>query len=467
MRRVARAEYSTDRALFTAVMALCSLSSSRVRDGALSSDFWNNESLLNQTPEEFFKAAEESMPKDIKVVKSLDYVRACALLAVSSLQIGHVRNMHFYLGIYNMLVKVDGLHSEANWPHGISVTEREERRRLYWSMYTLEVFSSAVFGSVVSFKEAQSNVSYPMECEDDFPEDQSEHTSTWLRTASIDDQRASISEQGHISWLRGWNFTTDMYRILEYAIDRSRPRQNSASGDHVFEAILDDRGPQQSSLMSSVEFKYASLSDCFKQPKPVDANKNMSPYGFQSANITATIQLVRMTLFNADDGLVDEKCKVVTELLESFSQIPIEYLRAISTPLLHHLAGIGTILGPVFKRPLSSSTYRQVRSVLLALADFLTSLETGMFTSTSTEGSASDRLKSHVIRLDESITSLDRRQLQNEHPLPNPGDPVNTTDIALPADIGNFSPEFLLPDELLDEWSWAFNFAQAEQGFSA
>jgi len=457
MRRVARAEYATDQALFAALMALCSLSSARVRDGALASDFWNLEELRKPTPEDFFKAAEEAMPKDLKSVQNLDYIRACALLAISSLQIGYIRSMHFYLGTYNMMVKMDGLHSESNWPPGISAIEREERRRLYWSMYTLEVFSSAVFGSIVSWKEAQSNVSYPMESEDEF---------TWELTTSIDERRQSLTQQSNVSWLRGWNFTTDMYRILEYAIDRSRPRQLSVSGDYSFESVLDDRSLQQSSLLTSIETKYASLPDCFKQPESINAEKKMDPYGFQAANIAATIQLLRMTLFSADDGLVEEKCRIVTELLDSFSQIPIEYLRAISTPLLHHLAGIGTILSPVFKRFLSSSTYRQVRSVLLALADFLTNLEVGMFTSTSTEGSASQRLRSHVARLDESVNLHDRRQLQTEGQPLSPINEPGEDNLAFPASVQSFSPEFLLPNDLLDEWSWAFDFAQAGQNFS-
>jgi len=257
-----------------------------------------------------------------------------------------------------------------------------------------------------------------------------------------------------------------MYRILEYAIDRSRPRQLSVSGDYSFESVLDDRSLQQSSLLASIEMKYASLPDCFKQPKSINAEKRMDPYGFQAANIAATIQLVRMTLFSADDGLVGEKCRIVTELLDSFSQIPIEYLRAISTPLLHHLAGIGTILSPVFKRFLSSSTYRQVRSVLLALADFLTNLEVGMFTSTSTEGSASQRLRSHVARLDESVNLHDRRQLQTESQPLGPINEPGEDNLAFPANMQSFSPEFLLPNDLLDEWSWAFDFAQAGQNFS-
>lgn len=130
MRRVARAEHSADRAFFSALMALCSLSSSRVRDGALASDRWDLNALAEPTPEAFWAAAEEAIPKDLQAAENLDFVRGCALLAISSLQVGHIRNLKFYSGIYNMLLRVDGWHSETNWPPTITAIEREERRRL-------------------------------------------------------------------------------------------------------------------------------------------------------------------------------------------------------------------------------------------------------------------------------------------------------------------------------------------------
>ena len=76
-----------------------------------------------------------------------------------------------------------------------------------------------------------------------------------------------------------------------------------------------------------------------------------------------------MTMFAADQATVQERCQVVTELLHSFVNIPTEYLRAISTPLLYHLAGIGTVLGAVFERPLTESTYNQVRSILYVFSN--------------------------------------------------------------------------------------------------
>lgn len=324
-------------------------------------------------------------------------------------------------------------------------------------MYTLEVYSSAVFGSMTSLKEAQSNVSYPSDS-DDFSEECGKSRAPWPLDVSSRERHSPVVQQEHVSWLQGWNFTTDLYRVLEYAIDHSRPRQRSANGDHIFEASLDHQDQLRTALMTSIEAKYASLPECFKQLHPVTPTSKIDACGFQAANIAATFQLVRMTLFDAADATVDEKCEIVNSLLLSFSRIPIEYLRAISTPLLYHLAGIGTILGPVFKRPLSNSTYQQVRSVLLALADFLADLETGLSSATNRQDGASGRLRSHVIRLDET---MNRQQLLDPLAGQDHVGPfnVNTSSTNVP----NFSPEFQLPTSLLDEWSWAFDFAQAGQ----
>lgn len=41
-----------------------------------------------------------------------------------------------------------------------------------------------------------------------------------------------------------------------------------------------------------------------------------------------------MILFTADDATVDQKCSIARELLNSLSQVPVLFLRAISSPLV-------------------------------------------------------------------------------------------------------------------------------------
>lgn len=63
-------------------------------------------------------------------------------------------------------------------------------------------------------------------------------------------------------------------------------------------------------------------------------------------------------LFASGGGTIEERCKIASEVVDAFMCIPVSYLRAISSPLLHHLAGIGAILGSVLEEPLISFRQR-------------------------------------------------------------------------------------------------------------
>lgn len=95
---------------------------------------------------------------------------------------------------------------------------------------------------------------------------------------------------------------------------------------------------------------------------------------------------------------------------------------------MHHLAGIGHLLGSVIQSPLSQWTYLQVRNVLLAMVDLLASLESVLSSNGTSEtypgiggigsasrgagqgggagkGGGSARLKAHVARIDQYMTN--------------------------------------------------------------
>jgi len=111
-------------------MAACALASARARDGALFSQ-QKHASLVAAPPSEtFFAAAKDAIPKDLVTAQSFDYLRACALLALTSIQYGQIEAMQQFLGQYFTLVGVQRLHDEGQWPKDISTIELEERRRL-------------------------------------------------------------------------------------------------------------------------------------------------------------------------------------------------------------------------------------------------------------------------------------------------------------------------------------------------
>lgn len=100
------------------------------RDGAVFSNRFDPDILNEVESETFFNAAKEQVPVNLVTARDHNCMRACALLAITSIQYGQIRVMHQHLGRYYALVAMDGLHDEVNWPKDIGHVEREERRRL-------------------------------------------------------------------------------------------------------------------------------------------------------------------------------------------------------------------------------------------------------------------------------------------------------------------------------------------------
>lgn len=234
-------------------------------------------------------------------------------------------------------------------------------------MYTLEVFSSVVWGGVIRCRESQCNVSFPSEAEDEFFSDQAGYHHQGSKQASAHNRQERIVNPA--SWLHGWNFTTVLYCILEHAMDDFRRKPHDDSGRPYVGDLFrrEVSTPNRGVVLDKVMDMYKQLPAQFKETKLVPQNRKgglEDRISFQAANITATLQLVRMVLFSADEATVGDKCDIAFDLLNSFAKIPAFLLRAISSPLLYHFAGIGAILGSVIEGPLSEPSYLQVREVL-------------------------------------------------------------------------------------------------------
>ena len=179
-----------------------------------------------------------------------------------------------------------------------------------------------------------------------------------------------------------------------------------------------------------------------------------------------------MVLFAARGATVGERCQVAREVVDAFITIPVGYLNAISSPLLHHLAGIGSILGSVFEEPLSESGYLQVRSVLLTMAQLLANLDLGLH---ATVG-ASGRLKAHVARIDEymatqrgaapaPVTTMEPEATHFPQPSRSSSASDSYNHVAANVAAEYTAPphqtsQFQLPPELLEDWPWVFDFTQ-------
>ncbi|KAK6008324.1 hypothetical protein QM012_000227 [Aureobasidium pullulans] len=426
---------------------MCALSSARVRDGALYTGKWDANLLKSPSSEELFQAARQAIPADAALSQDFDYMRAYALLAITSIQYGDTPRMNYYLGLYHSFVAVGMLQDENNWPAGIGHVEIEERRRLFWSMYTLDIFSSIIWGGFAKSREACFNVCYPAECDDEYFSESNPVTAGNIHTGP--------------SWVKGWNFVTDLYRILEHAVDRLGNLRNPVQRTPSVMSYIDQGSPRQSSVLTNIMTLYEQLPPIFKTTQPLTGRLEKDLFGFQAANIAASLQLVRMVLFTTDNSTVDQKCQIASEVINGFASVPVAYLRAISSPLFHHLAGIGSIMGSAFENGLTESSYRRVRSVLLDLANLLANLEVDLYCAAGT----SDKLRTQVSRIDEFMKiqrSVDASGTaggltpwthHSENGLLSPG--LHTQQHLA---MSENSPQIHFPAELFENWSWAFDF---------
>ncbi|KAI9155591.1 Quinic acid utilization activator [Paramyrothecium foliicola] len=406
IRRISRAEYTTSKSLFATTMAVCALVRSRVRDGSVTNPHWDLQSLQEVSPDAFYRAAEAQLrDSDAQQTSNLNILRAHAILAITSIQNGRVRDMQRHMGTYHTLVAIEGLHDESNWPSEMGIIEREERRRLFWSIYTLDVYTAVVWGGVVRSREQLSNVAYPIEVDDDLIDNTTISTSSPALSSGISPSNnlQAFATVPSDCWLSGWNFITDLYRVLEHALVRFRRHRNRGRKRSLHEIFGDQSAVTETSVRESVMQMYTNLPQCFKETPPMTYNVKKDRFGFQAANATASLQLVRIVLFTAGGASIEERCQIASEVVHSFLLIPVAYLLAISAPLLHHLGSIGAILGSVFEEPLSEADYTRVRSIMLSMAQLLENLEV-IYQSQS----ASQRLRSQIARIDEYMDSQRR-----------------------------------------------------------
>lgn len=130
-RKISRAEYNYNKPLFATTMAVCALVSGRVRDGSVMNPRWDVQALQRETlPDTFYAEAKRQLLDDGCESSDFNILRGHAIMAITAIQNGKIREMHHHIGIYHTLMDMDGLHDEVNWPSGIGIIEREERRRM-------------------------------------------------------------------------------------------------------------------------------------------------------------------------------------------------------------------------------------------------------------------------------------------------------------------------------------------------
>jgi len=176
----------------------------------------------------------------------------------------------------------------------------------------------------VRFRESQSNVTYP----EDIP------------FAAISSSSTGITypPPQQVSFMRGWNFTTDMYRILEHIIARVRASKPPDPGAAFLEDLFKPQYPSSKEVLDRLDHMHSGLPEVFKSVQPMTGNLRTDRYGFQAANIIVTLQTVKLTLALAEDHGVEQRCAFAGELINALASIPTAYIAAVSRPMVRALS---------------------------------------------------------------------------------------------------------------------------------
>lgn len=216
-----------------------------------------------------------------------------------------------------------------------------------------------------------------------------------------------------VSFLRGWNYCTDLYRLFENMDTQMRAWHEASEEEPggTLNGFL-SRARQQSThhfaadILHLIATLHRSLPLELKTVKAMTGDPRVDRHGFIATNILFATNNLKMLLVGAETSPnVHLRCAIAGELLDELGSVPPSWFRAASSGSLHHIAHVGHVLGSSIKdrAPLSSWSYLQVRNILLILADFLEKLEASRSTP-----SANPRPSLFDAKLQAQIGRIDR-----------------------------------------------------------
>ncbi|TEA18470.1 hypothetical protein C8034_v009495 [Colletotrichum sidae] len=436
---------SSKRAAFARLMAVCALSASHVRDGALFKADDDDDvagAVRAELQQTYLEDARRAIPDDNRAIRGdevFEYLQVLGTLSLAAIQTKDEILYEQYLGRYHNLVAQDKFQFESNWGVALTAEEIYVRRQFFWSMYRLEVHSALISGHVVRCPELQCGVAYPVHVRG--------LAGVLDPTGMLDRNRpgpgpGSGPGPGLLkpetffpgSWLTGWNYITDLYRVLEHVVVRMRKGRVKAV--HTDLANIDRLLPSIDDILVEVLERKRKLPMYASQAFPASDNREENLCGFQVANIACTYQLLRMAAFACEDQF-EEACSAAIELIDEITNVPVEYLRAIGHPMLQELAGVGHLLSSFIGRQLLAHQYYKLRKVMHAMATFLQNL--GPCIPNALQISV--KLFQYITKIDDKIDEQMIKQSQPPPPLPLPA-------AALPHPAAPAMPPEALPPEL-------------------
>ncbi|KIH90458.1 hypothetical protein SPBR_00552 [Sporothrix brasiliensis 5110] len=317
MERWTSQQMPSSKASYGLLMAMCSLAAYRIQKGIAPAAVGFARHLK---PQVYLQEAMSSVDLSLAVQKQTEELQAVALLCVTGLEKGDAALLQQYLGLYHATVANQSLYDENRWPPSMHDMEKEQRRRLYWYMYRLEVHTALVMGHPVRCPELESLVAYPQIPDFD------------RFGGNYGDGTEAINDNGEVEWLTGWNFVTDLYRGLEHLLAKFRPRRLSTHhsrigpGSTLPTMFLIDFDPESKILMP-LKAALNKLPIRFKHAQPLSSNVSLNRCGFQATNIVCTYQLVRIMVYAFSKATFSQACRTAIDLVEDMASIPMDYLK--------------------------------------------------------------------------------------------------------------------------------------------
>lgn len=325
------------------LMALCAVSAQSVAADAVF-----DSALLEGCPIQdsnmYFVEAASKIPAHITRSQDLDCLRSFGLMALYSLRHGDHSNFHYYLGLCHGFVAKNGFHDESQWPDDISLADIDDRRRFFWCVYRLEIHSACVMGHMVRMPESQVLVLYPRITPAMEPETQ--------------------------AWTAGWDYITDLFRLLEYAMLGLR------GGKHCRPvlATLCNR-PSPATLLDCLALLQANkprillgLAD------ESDSRLQSNRCKYMAVQITCVETLVKIMALLYCQAPARDVMRIAERFLEDVTKAPLIMFKVASSQIVHHLLGIGHVLYNASRN--DTDQYRsEARRLIAFLADLVKNLE--------------------------------------------------------------------------------------------
>ncbi|KAF4834015.1 hypothetical protein CGCTS75_v003624 [Colletotrichum tropicale] len=332
----------TDGPSYALLMSLCAVSSQMAAMNAVFDDTLL-QGISIPDSELYFTEAVSNIPVHIPQSQNLDYLRSFGLLAVYSLRHGNHSDLHRYLGLYHASVAQHGFHDESRWPDDITTFEVDDRRRLFWCAYRLEVHSACVLGHVVRMPESQVSVLYPR------------------ITPAMDPETQA--------WTAGWDYITDLFRLLEYAIFSLHGCKNRKA----VLAVLYDK-PAPTTLLNSLAQLKANKSRILLGLTEADGEFQSNRCKYMSVQITCTETLVNIMALLYCQAPAQEVMTLANSFLEEVIKAPLIMFKVASIQIVHQLLGVGHMLRNASRY--EHGVYRtEAKRLITFLGDLVKNLE--------------------------------------------------------------------------------------------